>query len=53
MVTTEKDFVRLLAHRPFRLPVGWVPLTMEPEPPDEFRAWLASSIGAARDSIIA
>lgn len=53
LVTTEKDFVRLLAHRPFRLPVGWVPLTMEPEPRAEFRAWLASAVAAARDSVIA
>ena len=51
VVTTEKDFVRLLPHRPFALPVGFVPLTMKPEPPDAFRQWLASAIGAARDSI--
>ena len=53
MITTEKDFVRLLAHRPFTLPVGWVPLTMVAEPADEFRTWLASVIGAARDSVSA
>lgn len=53
LVTTEKDFVRLLAHRPFRLPVGWLPLTMEPEPYEDFRAWLTSVVGAARDSVIA
>lgn len=53
LVTTEKDFVRLLAHRPFAVPVGWLPLTIEPEPADEFRAWLASAVAAARDSVIA
>jgi len=49
VLTTEKDYVRLLPHRPFRLPVGWLPLTMEPEPADAFRQWLVSSMAAARD----
>lgn len=53
VMTTEKDVVRMLMHRPFRHPVGWLPLTMEPEPRGEFRAWLASAVGAARDSVIA
>lgn len=48
-LTTEKDFVRLLPHRPFPMAVGWVPLTMEPDPLPEFRRWLAGSVGAARD----
>ena len=52
VVTTEKDLVRLRPFRPFVLPIGWAPLTMEPEPPDEFRRWLAAAVGAARDSII-
>ena len=30
VVTTEKDFVRLLPFRPFPLPVAYLPLTMEP-----------------------
>lgn len=51
VLTTEKDYVRLLPLRPFSLPVGWVPLTMEPEPIDEFRAWLAGSLNAARDGV--
>ena len=51
IVTTEKDYVRLLPHRPFALPVGWLPLTMKPEPADAFRRWLATGLGAARDSI--
>jgi tetraacyldisaccharide 4'-kinase len=52
VVTTEKDLVRLLPFRPFPLPVGYVPLTMEPEPLPEFRRWLEASLRAARDSIV-
>jgi tetraacyldisaccharide 4'-kinase len=52
VLTTEKDFVRLLPHRPFPMPAGWVPLTMKPEPLPEFRRWLAESVGAARDMIL-
>jgi tetraacyldisaccharide 4'-kinase len=49
VVTTEKDFVRLLPYRPFPLPVAYVPLTIEPEPATEFRRWLDASLRAARD----
>jgi tetraacyldisaccharide 4'-kinase len=52
VLTTEKDFVRLLPHRPFSMPAGWAPLTMEPDPLPEFRRWLAGSIAAARDLIV-
>ena len=52
LVTTEKDYVRLLPHRPLALPVGFAPLTMEVEPRDAFRAWLASSLDDARDNSI-
>ena len=52
VLTTEKDFVRLLPHRPFSMPTGWVPLTMEPDPLPEFRHWLAGSVAAARDIIV-
>ena len=51
ILTTEKDFVRLLPFRPFAMPVGWVPLTMEPDPLPEFRRWLAGSLNGARDII--
>jgi tetraacyldisaccharide 4'-kinase len=51
ILTTEKDYVRLLPHRPFAVRVAWVPLTMEPDPLPEFRRWLAGSIDAARDII--
>lgn len=53
VMTTEKDYVRLLGHRPFTMPVGWLPLTMEPEPRADFQRWLASSIASTRDIVIA
>jgi tetraacyldisaccharide 4'-kinase len=49
ILTTEKDFVRLLPFRPFGLPVYCVPLTMEPDPLQEFRGWLSGALAAARD----
>jgi tetraacyldisaccharide 4'-kinase len=53
ILTTEKDYVRLLPHRPFPVRVGWLPLTMEPEPAAEFRQWLVSSMAATRDIVLA
>ena len=49
VLTTEKDYVRLLPFRPFPMPVAWVPLTMEPDPLPEFRRWLAGALAGARD----
>ncbi len=49
ILTTEKDYVRLLPFRPFPLAVGWVPLTMEPDSLPEFRRWLAGALAGARD----
>jgi tetraacyldisaccharide 4'-kinase len=49
ILTTEKDYVRLLPFRPFPLPIAWVPLTMEPDPLPEFRSWLSGALDAARD----
>lgn len=51
LMTTEKDYVRLLPYRPFRMPLHTVALTMEPEPLPEFRQWLAGSLRAARDIV--
>jgi tetraacyldisaccharide 4'-kinase len=51
LVTTEKDFVRLLPYRPFQAAVHSVALTMEPVPLPEFRQWLAGSLRAARDIV--
>ena len=52
ILTTAKDYVRLLPHRPFPIPIGWLPLTMTAEPADEFRRWLAIAVGSARDTVI-
>ena len=49
VLTTEKDYVRLLPFRPFPLPVAVVPLTIEPAPLPEFHSWLIASLRAARD----
>jgi tetraacyldisaccharide 4'-kinase len=50
VLTTEKDYVRLLRFRPFPMPVGFVPLTITPEPLAGFSTWLAAGLRAARDS---
>lgn len=50
ILTTEKDFVRLLPFRPFAVPVRSVPLTMEPDPLDAFREWLSGQLATARDT---
>ena len=44
ILTTEKDYVRLLPFEPLPLPIDFVPLELRPEPFDEFRAWLASEL---------
>jgi tetraacyldisaccharide 4'-kinase len=51
IVTTEKDYVRLLPWRPFPMAVVCATLTMEPDPHPEFRQWLAGSLRAARDIV--
>ena len=48
VVTTEKDFVRLLPFRPFPMPVAYVPLTVAIEPPETFDAWLRTRLQDAR-----
>ena len=51
IVTTEKDYVRMLPWRPFPLRVECAALTMEPDPQFEFRHWLTGALGAARDIV--
>jgi tetraacyldisaccharide 4'-kinase len=51
VVTTEKDYVRLLPLRPFVLPIAWLPLTMEPDPKPAFRDWLSAQLRVARDEV--
>jgi tetraacyldisaccharide 4'-kinase len=48
ILTTEKDLVRLLPFRPFRVPVASVPLLLEIEATDSFDVWLRET--ADRDS---
>jgi tetraacyldisaccharide 4'-kinase len=49
VVTTEKDLVRLLPLRPWPVPIGAVPLTMELDEPVTFSGWLLSVVRGARD----
>ena len=51
ILTTEKDYTRLLPWRPFPMRVESAALTMEPDPLSEFRHWLAGSLRAARDIV--
>jgi tetraacyldisaccharide 4'-kinase len=48
IVTTEKDYVRLLPLEPWPLPIDFVPIELRPEPFDEFRAWIASELMTTR-----
>ncbi|HET7695589.1 MAG TPA: tetraacyldisaccharide 4'-kinase [Vicinamibacterales bacterium] len=50
IVTTEKDFVRLLPFRPFAVPVSYVPLTLELDDAAGFDAWLRTRLSAARST---
>ena len=53
IVTTEKDYVRLLPFRPFPAPIVFVPLSIEPEPLQEFRDWLAMQLRTTRGEALA
>jgi len=48
VVTTEKDYVRLLPYRPFPLPVEPLPAAVQPEPAAEFAQWLLGEIATVR-----
>jgi len=47
IVTTEKDFVRLLPFRPFTVPIVAVPMTIELDDAATFDGWLADVIERA------
>jgi tetraacyldisaccharide 4'-kinase len=49
IVTTEKDYVRLLPLEPWPLPVGFVPIDVTPEPFDKFREWIGAELLCVRD----
>ncbi len=50
IVTTAKDAMRLLVHRPFpfTLPIAYVPLSVSVEPRDAFESWLRERLAQAR-----
>ena len=48
VLTTEKDLMRLLPHRPFPIPLAAVPLRLSIEPAGPFRRWLAGRLDESR-----
>jgi tetraacyldisaccharide 4'-kinase len=50
VVTTEKDYVRLLPFEPWPLPIVFVPISLRPEPFDRFRDWIGAELGSTRGS---
>lgn len=48
IVTTEKDYVRLRPFEPLAVPVGFVPISLRPEPFEGFRAWIGSELQTTR-----
>jgi tetraacyldisaccharide 4'-kinase len=50
IVTTEKDYVRLLPLEPWPVPIVFVPIALRPEPFDRFRTWIGAELGSTRGS---
>ncbi len=50
IVTTEKDYVRLLPFEPWPLPIVFVPISLRPEPFDRFRDWIGAELLSTRGS---
>jgi tetraacyldisaccharide 4'-kinase len=50
VVTTEKDYVRLLPFEPWPLPIVFVPMAVRPEPFDRFREWIGAELLSVRGS---
>lgn len=48
VLTTEKDYVRLLPFRPFAIPIQYVPFTIAIEPAADFDRWLRGIVEKAR-----
>ena len=48
VVTTEKDFVRLLPLQPWPVPIDFVAIDLVPEPFDKFRQWIAAELLSTR-----
>lgn len=51
VLTTEKDLVRLLPHRPIPARVASVPLIVDVEPADAYRAWIGERMARARNQV--
>lgn len=50
VLTTEKDLVRLSPYRPLPFAAAWIPLAIDMEREEEFRSWLFSRVGCAREA---
>lgn len=50
VVTTEKDYVRLLPFEPWPLPIVFVAISLRPEPFDRFRDWIGAELQSIRGS---
>jgi tetraacyldisaccharide 4'-kinase len=48
VVTTEKDLIRLLPHRPLPFALAWMPLALTIEPRAAFEEWLVGRLARAR-----
>jgi tetraacyldisaccharide 4'-kinase len=48
VITTEKDYVRLLPFRPWPVSIQYVPLTVRPVPFERFRGWIAAELESVR-----
>jgi hypothetical protein len=51
VLTTEKDFVRLLPHRPIDAQVAFVPMELQVEPFDRFRELILERVHAADERL--
>jgi hypothetical protein len=47
VITTEKDWMRLLPHRPLGFPVAWRGVSASIEPFDAFTTWLCARLREA------
>ena len=48
IVTTEKDYVRLLPFEPWTIPIVFIAISLRPEPFDRFRDWIAAELLTTR-----
>ena len=48
VITTEKDYVRLLPFQPWPVAIDFVPMELRPEPYDAFRAWVSAGLVSTR-----